>query len=153
MGKPGRETSQKRPPLMTRFSVSLEEGLLKKFDERTAAAGYRNRSAALRYVIRRYLSAAAQRQPGPGQLCATVTLVMRRAPEHLADLAALKAALRPLVRGTQQHFPGGDYFLDITLLQGAPDELQTAQDRLQSLKGILSCQTVLSSLEPPCHRG
>ncbi|MBR4820427.1 ribbon-helix-helix protein, CopG family, partial [bacterium] len=45
---------------MTRFGVSLEEGLLKKFDAKIEAIGYRNSSAALRDLVRHFLKEGSE---------------------------------------------------------------------------------------------
>jgi CopG family nickel-responsive transcriptional regulator len=59
---------------VTRFSVSMEPGLLAAFDEQIARAGYDTRSHAIGDVLRAYL-VGAEWQGGEGEVVGTVTLV------------------------------------------------------------------------------
>ena len=134
---------------MTRFGVSLEEGLLEKFDAKIEKAGYRNRSAALRDLVRHYLKAGKSAKAG--KVFAVVILTMRSNSENLKLLAELKKALGDLVKGSQSQYPEGDYFLDVSILYGDCGKVKDGAERLQGLKGILSSSCEICDMLPPCH--
>ena len=120
---------------MTRFGVSLEEGLLLNFDKKIADAGYRNRSAALRDLVRKFLNANSS-----------------AAPEILGELAKTKRKLNDLIRGSQIVHEENEYFLDLTIFYGKAEEVIPAAEKLTSIKGILSSQTQFADTKPPCHK-
>ena len=98
---------------MTRFGVSLEEGLLEKFDAKIEAIGYRNRSAALRDLVRHFLKEGSEPKR-KGTVYAVVTLVMKISGEEMKALSEMKRALGPLVKSSQVQFGKEDYFLDVS---------------------------------------
>jgi len=134
---------------MTRFGVSLEEGLLEKFDAKIEKAGYRNRSAALRDLVRHYLKSGKRAKTG--NVFAVVTLTVRSNPENLKLLAELKKSLGDLVKGSQSQYPEGDYFLDVSILYGDCGKVKDGAEKLQGLKGILSSSCEICDMLPPCH--
>lgn len=136
---------------MTRFGVSLEEGLLKNFDKKIGEAGYRNRSAALRDLVRKFLNAKTSAAPDD-QVFAVVTLMIRACPETMAELARLKRKLAYLTKGSQTAHEESDYFLDLTILHGKAKDVSLAAEKLASIKGILSSQISYADSKPPCHK-
>ncbi|PIP06862.1 MAG: nickel-responsive transcriptional regulator NikR, partial [Syntrophobacterales bacterium CG23_combo_of_CG06-09_8_20_14_all_48_27] len=59
---------------IVRFGVSLDEGLLEKFDQLIAHRGYTNRSEAIRDLIRDSL-VQAEWEVGTGETIGTITIV------------------------------------------------------------------------------
>ena len=59
---------------VTRFSVSMEPGLLRAFDRRLTKAGYDSRSRAVQDIVRSYL-VDEQWQEAGAQVVGTVTIV------------------------------------------------------------------------------
>ncbi|MBR6463274.1 ribbon-helix-helix protein, CopG family [bacterium] len=135
---------------MTRFGVSLEEGLLKKFDAKIEAIGYRNRSAALRDLVRHFLKEGAEIN-SQGEIFAVVMIVMKISGEEMKAFSDLKRSLGPLVKSSQVQFGNKDYFLDVCVLSGEQPELKEAAERLMGSKGILSSSVQYYDMLPPCH--
>ena len=135
---------------MTRFGVSLEEGLLKKFDAKIESVGYRNRSAALRDLVRHFLKEGSE-QKRKGSVYAVVTLVMKISGEEMKALSEMKRALGPLVKSSQVQFGKEEYFLDVSILFGEQAAIKEASERLMGLRGILSSSVQYSDMLPPCH--
>ncbi|MBR5624875.1 hypothetical protein IKW72_07745 [bacterium] len=136
---------------MTRFGVSLEEGLLLNFDKKIADAGYRNRSAALRDLVRKFLNANSSAAP-EDKIFAVVSMIVRSSPEILGELAKTKRKLNDLIRGSQIVHEENEYFLDLTIFYGKAEEVIPAAEKLTSIKGILSSQTQFADTKPPCHK-
>ena len=136
---------------MTRFGVSLEEGLLLNFDKKIADAGYRNRSAALRDLVRKFLNANSSAAP-EDKIFAVVSMIVRSSPEIMGELAKVKRKLNDLIRGSQIVHEGNEYFLDLTIFYGKAEEVIPAAEKLTSIKGILSSQTQFADTKPPCHK-
>ncbi|MBO7543382.1 CopG family ribbon-helix-helix protein [bacterium] len=135
---------------MTRFGVSLEEGLLRKFDAKIEAIGYRNRSAALRDLVRHFLKQSADLKL-KGEVYAVVTIVMKLSGEEMKAFSELKRSLGGLVKSSQVQFGKDDYFLDVCVLFGEQSELKEAAERLMGLRGILSSSVQYYDMLPPCH--
>lgn len=135
---------------MTRFGVSLEEGLLEKFDAKIEAIGYRNRSAALRDLVRHFLKEGSEPKR-KGTVYAVVTLVMKISGEEMKALSEMKRALGPLVKSSQVQFGKEEYFLDVSILFGEQAAIKEASERLMGLRGILSSSVQYYDMLPPCH--
>lgn len=135
---------------MTRFGVSLEEGLLKKFDAKIEAIGYRNRSAALRDLVRHFLKEGSELKC-KGPVYAVVTIVMKISGEEMKAFSDMKRTLSPLIKSSQVQFGKEDYFLDVSILFGKHSEIKEAAERLMGLRGILSSSVQYYDMLPPCH--
>jgi CopG family nickel-responsive transcriptional regulator len=135
---------------MTRFGVSLEEGLLKKFDAKIEAIGYRNRSAALRDLVRHFLKEGSELKC-KGPVYAVVTIVMKISGEEMKAFSDMKRTLSQLIKSSQVQFGKEDYFLDVSILFGKHSEIKEAAERLMGLRGILSSSVQYYDMLPPCH--
>ena len=135
---------------MTRFGVSLEEGLLKKFDAKIEAVGYRNRSAALRDLVRHFLKEGSELKR-KGSVYAVVTIVMKISGEEMKAFSDMKRTLGPLIKSSQVQFGKEDYFLDVSILFGEQAAIKEASERLMGLRGILSSSVQYYDMLPPCH--
>ena len=135
---------------MTRFGISLEEGLLKKLDERVAEAGFRNRSAALRDIVRNFLL-NKKISSCQGEIFVILTLVVRSEAEVLAKLTKTLQQYQKYIRGVQQFAPEGDYFLNVIIFHGDGKTLAKVTDRFSSLKGVLFSGVQTAQTKPPCH--
>ena len=135
---------------MTRFGVSLEEGLLEKFDAKIEAIGYRNRSAALRDLVRHFLKEGSEPKR-KGSVYAVVTIVMKVSGEEMKAFSDLKRVLSPLIKSSQVQFGKEDYFLDVSILFGEQAAVKEASERLMGLRGILSSSVQYYDMLPPCH--
>ncbi|MBR4821000.1 ribbon-helix-helix protein, CopG family [bacterium] len=135
---------------MTRFGVSLEAGLLKKFDAKIEAIGYRNRSAALRDLVRHFLKEGSELKC-KGSVYAVVTIVMKISGEEMKAFSDMKRTLSQLIKSSQVQFGKEDYFLDVSILFGKQSEIKEAAERLMGLRGILSSSVQYYDMLPPCH--
>ena len=135
---------------MTRFGVSLEQGLLERFDSYVEAAGHRNRSAALREIIRQYL-VVQQWDENRGPVAAVVGLVYHNdSHDVLARLQAIKVAQRTLIVADSQHYLHAQYTLNVVVLAGGSDSVQAAARQLQGCRGVVHGDVIRAAPGPPC---
>ena len=119
-----------------RIGVSLDEGLLERFDELIAEQGYPNRSEAIRDLIRDRLSAEELGKPN-ARAIAGVFLVY---DHHLAGLSQKMIDLQhnhllQTVSSLHVHLDHEDC-LEVVILKGKVRDIAQVSDQLTSLKGV-----------------
>jgi len=119
-----------------RIGVSLDEGLLGRFDELIAAQGYPNRSEAIRDLIRDRLSAEELGKPN-ARAIAGVFLVY---DHHLSGLSQKMIDLQhnhllQTVSSLHVHLDQEDC-LEVVILKGKVKDIAQVSDRLTSMKGV-----------------
>ncbi len=135
---------------MTRCGVSLESGLLKKLDKVVADAGYRNRSAALREIIRDYL-VREDWDSGRTPMACVVSLVFhRKSPEVLRKLTDIKAIHRSFVTGDTFYHLHEDYSVNIVLLHGTQKDVRAIADSFLGCRGVVHGTVTPMNPGPPC---
>lgn len=121
---------------VTRFGVSLDEGLLAQFDRVIARKGYTNRSEALRDLIRENL-VREQWEAGTGEAVGTVTLVYSHDVHDLADkLTDLQHAHYRTIVSTLHVHLDPHHCLEVLVLRGKASELKAIADRLIGTRGV-----------------
>jgi CopG family nickel-responsive transcriptional regulator len=121
---------------VTRFGVSLEEGLLAQFDRVIARKGYTNRSEALRDLIRDSLVRERWEQ-GTEEAVGTVTLVYSHDVHELADkLTDLQHAHYRTIVSTLHVHLDPHHCLEVLVLRGKANELKAIADRLIGTRGV-----------------
>ena len=122
---------------LARFGVSLDEGLLKKFDSLCDRQGYSSRSEALRDVIRNALVQDSL-QSDNAEAAGVLTLVY---DHHVPDLSH-KLNQRQhddygLVVASMHVHLDHHHCLEILVLKGAAGKLRTLADQLRSIRGVM----------------
>jgi len=130
---------------LTRFGVSLPEGLLRKFDSLTARKGYSNRSEALRDMIRSRLVEEEWRSSS-AETVGTVTLVY---DHHSGDLQERLTDLqhdntRNIVSTTHVHLDEHNC-LEVLIVRGKSGKIRGIADRLISTKGVKHGKLVMTT--------
>jgi len=121
---------------LVRFGVSLEKGLLDKFDGLVAEKGYASRSEAFRDLIRGRL---VEKTWKAGQAVAgAVTLVY---DHHRKDLMSritdIQHDFHRLIISTQHIHLDHDHCLEIIAVRGRAGEVGRLADSLRSIKGVM----------------
>jgi CopG family nickel-responsive transcriptional regulator len=123
-------------PGITRFGVSLDEGLLSKFDRLIGRKGYANRSEAIRDLIRDSL-VRDQWELGDTEAVGTLTLVYdhetRELEERLTELQ--HAHYRAIVSTLHVHLDP-HHCLEVLVLRGKASLLKTIADKLIGTRGV-----------------
>jgi len=129
---------------LSRTGVSLDEELLVEFDRLIAKRGYRNRSEALRDLIRETLVSEAV--DSNKTVVGTLTLIY---DHHLPNLTqklteAQHHAHGMVLASTHVHLDH-DFCLEVILMQGPSKDIREMSDRMLSLRGVKHGKLVLTS--------
>lgn len=130
---------------VTRTTVSLEPDLLARLDHWVRRRNSRNRSDALRAIIRGELGRTTVNDPDADAV-ATVTLLYRHDASHLLErLTAAEHRWGEHIRSsTHVHLKGGAC-LEVLVLTGKGREVVAAAEDLRGVRGISLGEYILSS--------
>ena len=120
---------------LVRFGISLEEGLLNKFDRLIKDKNYTNRSEAFRDLIRQEL---IKRQWQEGKAIAgAVTLIYdHHKRELLNKITDVQHDFQKAIISTQHIHLDHNNCLEIIAIRGKPEDAQKLTDNLKSIKGV-----------------
>ena len=123
-------------PGITRFGVSLEGRLLKRFDRLIGRKGYANRSEAIRDLIRESL-VREQWEMDREEAVGTITLVYDHDTRELADrLTDLQHADYETIVSTLHVHLDSRHCLEVLVLRGTARDLKAIADRLIGTRGV-----------------
>ena len=123
-------------PGLTRFGVSIEQDLIRKFDRYIDHAGYGNRSEAIRDLIRARLVAVGVQDAGAaatGVLSLIYDHHKRELEEHLTGLQHDHHEM--IIATTHVHLDHHNC-LEVILLKGTVGEIRDLGAALASFKGV-----------------
>ena len=129
---------------LARTGVSLEEGLLSEFDRLIAKRGYKNRSEAVRDLIREALLTESIDSNKP--VVGTLTLVYDHHVPNLSEKLtdAQHTAGTMVLAATHVHLDH-QYCLEVIIMKGRSRELQEIADRMLALRGVELGKLVLTN--------
>lgn len=134
------------PDDLARFGVSIERGLLERFDRLCGRLGYQTRSEALRDLIRDRLGQDAW-QHKDSQVCGAVTIVYRHdrhASSHLLDLG--HAAVDCVVSTLHVHLDA-QWCMEVLVLRGPATRVRALVEEVDALKGLIHGRFSLVALD------
>lgn len=132
---------------IVRFSVSVEEDLLDKFDEYCRQEQFATRSEAVRQLIRDRLTSRVW-ETGSHEVAGTLTLVYDHHHAQLGKrLTRLQHDNTDLIVSTTHIHLTRDLCLEVIILRGSADRLQQIAAQLKGLKGIHKGELVMASAE------
>lgn len=132
---------------IVRFSVSLEGDLLEKFDEFCSREQFATRSEAVRQLIREMLTRQAW-ESGAQEVVGTLTLVYDHHRRQLSDrLMEVQHDNTDLVIATLHSHLSHDLCLEVIVLRGPADRLQSIAGQLKGLKGIHKGDLVIAAAD------
>jgi len=119
-----------------RFGVSLEDGLLVKFDALLERIGYRNRSEAIRDLIRDRLVREAWKE-GDKEIVGILSLVYNHEKSEVTERLNLiqHKNIGAIVSTTHIHLDSHNC-LEVIILKGKSREIEKISDLLQSTKNV-----------------
>jgi CopG family nickel-responsive transcriptional regulator len=120
---------------LVRFGVSLDQKLLKTFDQHIQRRRYTNRSEALRDLIRDNL--VGQEWDGDKETVGTITFVY---DHHVRDLMSKLTDIQhdyhaKILSGLHVHLDH-DHCLEVLVVKGKGSEIRQVADALVSVKGV-----------------
>jgi len=130
---------------VTRFGVSLDESLLKRFDRLIADKAYANRSEAIRDLIRDSL-VSEQWEAGTEETAGTITLVYSHDTRELTDtLNEIQHHHHAAVISTMHIHLDGHNCLEVLVVRGLGREIKKIADRLIGTKGVIHGKLTLTT--------
>lgn len=120
---------------LTRFGVSMEDRLLKLFDQYIQQEGYKNRSEALRDLIRQcFVNDEWQKN---AVVAGVILLVYNHHKRELVDkLLDMAHDFQSLIICTQHVHLDHDNCLETIVVKGKAKSIQQLQDRIKACKGV-----------------
>lgn len=127
---------------LERFGVSMDGALLNAFDELIRSRGYRNRSEAIRDIIRDYL-VSTEWEDSEHEVVGTLTVVYDHARHDLSEkLTALQHEHHErIVCSTHVHIDEHNC-LEIVVLRGPAGEVRRLADELMATRGVKHAKLV-----------
>lgn len=129
----------------TRFGISMDSGLLKKFDALLAGKGYSNRSEAIRDLVREQL-VREKWEHDEEETVGTITIIY---DHHQRDLQERLTAQQHEQHGTvisSMHVHlDHDHCLEVLAVKGKARTLRLLADEIISIKGVQHGKLVMTS--------
>jgi CopG family nickel-responsive transcriptional regulator len=123
---------------LVRFGVSLEEGLLKRFDDLIHRRKYTNRSEALRDMIRQEL--LKQEWEEGGEVAGAITFIYdHHTRELLSRITDIQHASQEVIISTSHIHLDHNYCLEIVAVRGVVKKVLKLSDSLRAIKGVRHC--------------
>ena len=132
---------------ITRFGVSIEPDLLKKFDKIIKKKGYKNRSEAIRDLIRTNLLIEKHLDPN-SEAIGTLTMIYDHHTGNLTNrlLDLQHDHTKEILTTTHIHIDHHNC-LEVLVLKGKTGQIQKLADNIKALKGIKHGELVLTERE------
>jgi CopG family nickel-responsive transcriptional regulator len=133
---------------LCRVGVAIDSDLLEAFDGLIAQRGYTNRSEAVRDLIRAELNQVKIESPGQ-PVVAALTMVYDHHVRLLAErLTQVQHQHHDSIVSTMHVHLDHEHCLEIIVLRGAREQVQTIADQLISTKGVLQGRLTLAAIQP-----
>ncbi|TMA09428.1 MAG: nickel-responsive transcriptional regulator NikR [Deltaproteobacteria bacterium] len=136
-------------PQVTRFGVSLEDGLLRSFDRSIAEMGYANRSEAIRDLIRDHL---VQRKVSKGneEIIGIASLVYDHRTHRLGDILADMQHKAKVAINASLHIHLDEHnCLEVIVIRGEAQKVHEVAGKLIATKGVENGKLVTTTAEIP----
>jgi CopG family nickel-responsive transcriptional regulator len=131
-------------PHLVRTGISLESDLLQRFDRVIRRKGYKNRSEAIRDLVRDY--AVAEDVESDRVVVGTLTMVYDHHRPKLSErlIEAQHDAENKVLAATHVHLDHHNC-LEVIIMKGRSSEVSHLADRILSLRGVKHGKLVLTT--------
>jgi CopG family nickel-responsive transcriptional regulator len=129
---------------LVRTGLSLERGLLARFDMAISRKGYQNRSEAIRDLIREHL--VEVESDDNKIIVGTLTIVYDHHQPNLSEklIEAQHNAASKVLAATHVHLDHHNC-LEVVIMKGRSGEVRRIGDRILSLRGVKHGRLVITS--------
>ena len=129
---------------LTRTGVSLKDDLLKQFDKVIARRGYKNRSEAIRDLIRESLVDEAVDQNR--QVVATLSMIYDHHKPNLSNkLNEIQHHSHGSVLAATHVHLDADNCLEVVIMKGRSGEVQHLADHMLAMRGVKHGKLVVTT--------
>ncbi len=120
---------------IARFGISLDKGLLEKFDKLIESKSYTNRSEAFRDLIRQEL--VKKEWQDAHEVVGAITLIYDHHKRELVNtLLDIQHEFGSCIISSQHIHIDHNNCLEILAVKDSPDKIQRLSDNLKSIKGV-----------------
>jgi len=127
-----------------RVGVSLDPGLLERFDALVAEKGYASRSEALRDLVRKALI-ESEAEPAEADVIGTLTMIY---DHHVADvtdrLLHIQHDHHAEIQSTTHVHVDHRYCLEVLIVRGRSGEIRALADNILAVKGVKHGELVVT---------
>jgi len=133
---------------MERITISIDEALAQDFDRLIAQRGYKNRSEAVRDLVRSHLEEQRQADDQAGHCVANLSYVYNHHERDLAErLTALQHDQHDLTVASLHAHLDHDHCIESVLLRGATAAVRRFANALMAERGVRHGQLNLISVQ------
>jgi CopG family nickel-responsive transcriptional regulator len=133
---------------MERITISIDSELAREFDQLIAARSYKNRSEAVRDLVRYHLETVRLAGTPTGHCVANLSYVYNHHERDLAErLTALQHNQHDLAVATLHVHLDHDNCLESVILRGTTSEVHTFSDALMAQRGVRHGQLNVVAVE------
>jgi CopG family nickel-responsive transcriptional regulator len=133
---------------MERITISIDTALALEFDQLIAERGYKNRSEAVRDLVRSHLEAQRTVHRPTGHCVANLSYVYNHHERDLAErLTALQHDQHDLTVATLHAHLDHDNCLESVILRGSTAAVRTFSDALMAQRGVRHGQLNVVAVE------
>jgi CopG family nickel-responsive transcriptional regulator len=135
---------------MERITISIDEDLALEFDQLIAKRGYKNRSEAVRDLVRTHLETARANEDkeGAGYCVANLSYVYNHHERDLAErLTTLQHSQHDLTVATMHAHLDHDNCIESVILRGATVAVRSFADAITAERGVRHGQLNLVSVD------
>lgn len=121
---------------LKRFGVSMDEQLLRRFDEFIRTKGYENRSEAVRDLAREAMTAQLWEE-GEQTVAGSILLFYDHHQRNLLEeMTRIQHSMHHEILATTHFHLDHDNCLELIIVKGQAKKLRALSDQLISLKGV-----------------
>ncbi|MBU0731238.1 MAG: nickel-responsive transcriptional regulator NikR [Proteobacteria bacterium] len=136
--------------MLKRFSISLENDLLKKFDIFINLRRYNNRSEAIRDLIRKSL--IQDEWEADKEVIGVISLVYDHHQRQLQEkITEAQHDFHHLIISTTHIHMDHDNCLEVIIVRGYAQQVQSLAEQLQALRGVKDGNLAMSSTGGHLH--
>jgi CopG family nickel-responsive transcriptional regulator len=122
---------------MERITISIDSDLAREFDQLIAERGYKNRSEAVRDLVRAHLEAQRLADAPAGHCVANLSYVYNHHERDLAErLTALQHGQHDLTVATLHAHLDHDNCLESVILRGSTSAVRAFSDAMMAERGV-----------------
>ncbi|NLZ16129.1 MAG: nickel-responsive transcriptional regulator NikR [Desulfobulbaceae bacterium] len=136
--------------MLKRFSISLEEQLLERFDAYISEHGYVNRSEAVRDLIRKEFVGAEWEQDG--EVAGVITLVFNHHQALLQEkITEIQHDYYTLITSTTHVHMDHDNCLEVIIVKGQASLIRELAEKMIALRGVKNGNLTMTSTGHHLH--
>ena len=133
---------------MERITISIDEELAAEFDQLIANRGYKNRSEAVRDLVRSHLEAGRTRDVLDGHCVANLSYIYNHHERDLAErLTALQHGQHDLTVATMHAHLDHENCLESVILRGTTAAVRAFADSMAAERGVRHGQLNLVTVD------